>query len=194
MTSRPDEIPPGRLASALGSEGDAVFAALYPELRSIAGAILRSERPGHTLQATAVVHEAWLRLVRSRGLDLSDPLAVRSLVAGVIRRLLVDHARARDGPRRGEGWRRVPLDAGTVSVEDGLAADLLDLEDALSSLAVSQPRQARVVELRFFGGLTQAEAAAAVGVSLGTVEVDWRLAKHWLRQRLVEAGGRPSDG
>ncbi len=160
-----------------------VFQARYDEFKACAMAALRRERIDHTLQATAVVHEAWLRLARSDGIDLDDPAALRGLVATVMRHLLVDHARARNGPRRGEGWRRIPLGEATAEGEAG-AIDLLDLDDALESLREIHPRQAQVVESRLFGGLTHEESARRLHVSVATVELDWKLARHWLQARL----------
>lgn len=166
---------------------DWFFRSRYREIRDAAAAILRRERLDHTLQATALVHEAWLRLAKRESLDCSDPVALRSLVAVVVRHVLVDHARARNGPQRGEGWRRVMMrEAATHEAGESMSVDLLDLDEAIDALAAINPRQARVVELRLFGGLTHSEVAERLEVSEGTIELDWKLARHWLRSRLEE--------
>ncbi len=180
---------PARMPPAATPQGSTELAELferhYGEIRSIARRALRKERPGHTLQATAIIHEAWLRLQQTDGLDMSDPVAQRGLVATVIRRVLVDHARSRSAQRAGGDWSRVPLDD-LASRDAGLGtAHLLDLDGAIDALTELHPRRARVVELRLFGGLTQPEIARCLGVSLGTIELDWKIAAHWLRTRLA---------
>lgn len=160
-----------------------LFEMHYAEIRRIARTALRSERLDHTLQATALIHEAWLRLKRSDCLDLDDPVALRGLLATVIRHVLVDHGRSRAALRHGGDWHRVSLE-GLASGDDSGAVDLLDLDDAIASLGSLHPRRARIVELRLFGGLTHPEIARCLSVSLGTVELDWKIASHWLRARL----------
>lgn len=190
MRERPERETEEEVRAHLAS----VVGARYAEIRGIAAAALRRERVDHTLQATAVAHEVWLRISESDGIRAEDPIAFRGLVATVVRHVLVDHARARNGPKRGEGWRRVPF-ADVVSSTDSAAlgqaadVDLVDLDGAIERLRAIAPRQAQIVEMRFFGGFTHEECARRLGVSLRTVELDWRLARHWLRSTL--AAGEP---
>lgn len=165
---------------------DDILPEVYEELRRIAALHLRRERRGHTLQPTAVVHEAWLRLSELEHLRIDDRRGFLVAAAGAIRRVLVDHARGRATRKRGGGAARVTL-SGLSSDEDS-TLDLLALDDALAGLAALDPRKARVVELRHFGGLTIAEAAAALGVGTTTVEDDWAFARAWLRRRLAADG------
>ena len=160
---------------------------LYDELRRLAAAELRRERPGHTLQATALVHEAFLRLSRSDGLQGLDPPRVKALAASTIRRVLVDHARARLSDKRGGGAARITL-GDTCQLTAGREVHFLALEEALEKLAGLDPRQHRVVELRFFGGLSIDEAAGELGVSARTVNEEWRTARAWLRRELGRQG------
>lgn len=167
----------------------AVLGDRYAEIRGIAAAALRRERVDHTLQATAVANEVWLRLAGSPGIRAEDPIAFRSLVATVVRHVLVDHARARNGPKRGEGWRRVPfVDLPTIDARAGqaLQIDIVDLDAMIERLRAIAPRQAQIVEMRLFGGFSHDECARRLDVSLGTVELDWKLARHWLRSSLFE--------
>jgi RNA polymerase sigma-70 factor, ECF subfamily len=171
---------------------DALFRLLYPELRRRAGAMMRRQPVWHTLQATALVHEAWLRLGLgggqggdqggdgSTGGPGGPEWAGRNhfvgAAASAMRQVLVDHARTRDAQKRGGGLRREPLDELLVAYEERSVA-MLDLDAALERLAAKDPRAARVVELRFFGGMTMADVAATLGVPLRTVERDWRAAR-----------------
>ncbi|MFG0256733.1 MAG: ECF-type sigma factor [Phycisphaerales bacterium JB043] len=153
------------------------------ELRALAAAHMRGERPSHTLQPTALAHEAWLRL--SNGLDkpIESPGAFLSLASKVMRNILVDHARRRGAQRRGSGRvRRLGEDDRDVPVSQGLdPTDLLALEDALERLEREHPRAATVVELRFFGGASFPQIADATGWAQRTVEKDWAVARAWLR-------------
>jgi RNA polymerase sigma-70 factor, ECF subfamily len=156
---------------------------VYQELRRIARRSLRREREGHSLQATALVHEAYMRLVDARHVDWHDRVHFFSMAARLMRRVLVDHARARHRRKRGGGAAPLPLtDARVGSL--GKGEDLLALDDALRALATLDLRKSRVVELRFFGGLSVAETAAALSVSADTVMRDWKLARAWLRREL----------
>lgn len=159
----------------------------YHALRGLAAAYLHGERRDHTLQPTALVHEAYLKLAASAGVWKSQT-HFQAVAANAMRQILVDHARARKTQKRGGDWLRVTLsaDAGAVG---GVDVDLLALDEALSQLARLDARKARVVELRFFGGLTCAEAAEEVGVSPKTAEADWYFARAWLRDRLSEHDG-----
>jgi RNA polymerase sigma factor (TIGR02999 family) len=173
------DAPPG--------ESDAIAPEVYAELRRIARHFMRRERPGHTLQPTALVHEALLRMAgSSAGLDRRDPTFV-ALTARVMRQVLVDHARRR-GARKRSAVPAPATEDGVTPAADGGPLDLLTLDDALRRLAEVAPRAARVVELRFFAGLEVEDAARALGVSPATVKRDWTLARAWLRREL-SAGG-----
>jgi len=164
---------------------------VYEELRSLAERSLRAERVGHTLQPTALVHEAWLRLADLDLIEWTDKAHFVRAAAGTIRRILVDHARGRGRERRGGGARRVTLSAmDPSSVDNGTGLDVLALDDALGQLRERGERKARVVELRYFGGLTIQETADALEVGTTTVEDDWAFARAWLRRAL----GNPSGG
>lgn len=165
---------------------DRLFPLIYEELRRCAAAYLRRERPGHTLQPTALVHEAYLRLVGRRA-----PWRNRAHFFGVasqmMRRILVDHARARRRDKRSGRWTRVTVDE-TVRMKAPRDVDLLDLDSALTRLAAFDPRLSEVAELRFFGGLSLQEAGELLGISRATVERDWQTARAWLLKTLAETG------
>lgn len=160
---------------------------VYSELRRLAEARMRRERPDHTLQATELVHEAWLRLMGGQLPDWRDRTHFFAVAARAMRRLLVDHARSRGYAKRGGGARRISLDAVAELSAEG-SQDLIDLDEALDRLAALDSRQHQVVELRFFGGLSVEETAAALGVSEMTVKRDWRTARAWLYAELAENG------
>jgi RNA polymerase sigma factor (TIGR02999 family) len=168
---------------------DDLIARVYDELRHVAVGLMRREHPGHTLSPTAVVHEAVIKLLGAAALDrAADRSYLFASAARAMREVLIDHARRRGRARRGGGRQRVPLDAVVDYFEDqGL--DLVAVHEALDRLAERNGRQAQVVTLRYFGGLAVPEIAAALGVSVGTVERDWRLARAWLSNRLREEGG-----
>ncbi len=159
---------------------------IVDDLRRLAAARMRRERPDHTLQPTAVAHEVWLRIAKSHG---DNPPQTReellALAATVIRRVLVDHARARNAAKRGGSGGCVPL-APSDDHSCGGESLLLELDEELELLAKLHPRSARVVELRFFGGMKDAAIAAHLGVSDRTVRNDWAVARAWLRSRLVD--------
>jgi RNA polymerase sigma factor (TIGR02999 family) len=160
---------------------------VYDELRGLAAAYLAGERPGHTLETTALVHEAYLRLTGGQAFESkSDFLRV---AAGVMRRILVDHARARAAAKRGGRRRRVPLDEAVRWAESPQV--VLDLDDALTRLAAEEPRKAELVVLRFFGGMAGPEAAAALGISPATATRWWAFARAWLFAELT--GGNPEN-
>lgn len=157
----------------------ALFDQLYSELRRIADSYLHNERAGHTLQPTALVHEAYLRLAEVSA-EWADPIRFRALAARVMRNVLINHALARKAEKRGGGRTMISLEAepsDPVSTE----LDIEGLDIALRRLAELDERKARVVELRFFGGLKADETARELNISLSTVEADWRMAKAWLR-------------
>jgi RNA polymerase sigma-70 factor, ECF subfamily len=156
---------------------------VYDELRRVARARLRQERDGHTLQTTALVHEAYVRLVDLDRMTLADRTHFFAMAARLMREILVDHARRKNADKRGGSAKRVSLQAGDAAVE-GRSIDLLALDEALTQLVAFDARLCQVVELRFFGGLSIADTASALDVSAATVERDWVVAKAWLRQRL----------
>jgi len=164
--------------------GDRLLAILYDELRTLAAGFFRRERPGHTLQPTALVHEAFLRIGGGPDLRIEGRAHIISIAARAMRRVLVDHARRRDAAKRRAGGGRVTL-AGMAGTNGEPGFDAIDVAAALDELAEVSPRQAEVVELRFFGGLGDAETAEVLGVSERTVRGDWRLARAILRERLA---------
>ena len=155
---------------------------VYDELRSVARRTLGRWTPGQSLEATALVHEAWLRMAQQECFADLGRETFLSVAALSIRRILVDRYRARNTRRRSAGGL-VPLMESMV-LETGPSIDLLALDEALEALAAIEPRQAQIVDLRFFGGLTENEVAEALGVSLRTVSSDWRYARAWLASRV----------
>lgn len=172
---------------------DELMERVYRELKAMAGAQLRSERPGHTLQPTALVHEAFLRLVDQDRTDWRDRAQFFDVAARMMRRVLVDHARRRKRLKRGGGVTHLDLrTAGEATADDGSGTlDVLALDEALERLEDAHARQAKIVELHFFGGLSVAETAELLGCSQATVSRDWRMARLWLAREL---GGRRGGG
>lgn len=170
---------------------DRLIEIVYPELHRIAMRHLRQERPDPTLQCTALVHEAYLRLAGKREIQWSGRSHFFAVASRVIRGILVDYQRARGSAKRGGGEERVVLDeaAGASGPEP---VDVLDLDLALTELEQLDPQQARIVEMRFFGGLGVEETAHVLGISPATVKRDWVLAKTWIHRRLT--GGRAGPG
>jgi RNA polymerase sigma-70 factor, ECF subfamily len=164
---------------------DAVLPALYAELRRIAEACLAGERPDHTLQPTALVHEAYMRLLGQHHVDWSCRPQVLGLAARMMRRILVNHAEARNAQKRGGGFR-IPLDDQLELMESG-QLDVQSLDLALNRLEAIDERQARIVELRFFSGLSVEDTAAAMEVSTATIKREWRTARLWLVRELDSA-------
>jgi RNA polymerase sigma factor (TIGR02999 family) len=158
---------------------------VYDELRRLAQRYLQRERPDHTLQATALVHEAYLRLVDQRQAQWQNRAHFFGVAAQMMRRLLVDHARQQHAAKRGGAAPQLALDE-ALQVADARAADVVTLDEALTALAALDPQQSRIVELRFFGGLTIEETAEVVGVSPATIKRDWSMAKAWLYRELCQ--------
>jgi RNA polymerase sigma factor (TIGR02999 family) len=167
--------------------------AIYDDLRRLAIGHMRAERDDHTLQPTALVHEAYIKLIDQRSTDWKDRMHFFSVASQIIRRILVDHARARNAAKRGGGMRRVPIEAAEQLLA-GSGVDLEALDDALSELAELDERQARIVELRFFGGLTLDETAEVLAIGRRSVDREWQCAKAWLYCRLAEEGEDAPDG
>ncbi|GJM20630.1 MAG: extracytoplasmic sigma factor ECF [Planctomycetota bacterium] len=167
---------------------DAALPEFYDELRRVAARQLAREAPRASLQPTLLAHEAYLRLARQRSELLVERSYVMAAAASVIRRLLVDHARARKRLKRGGDWTPIPLE--NLELPGSPACDVVELDDALDTLRGLHPRQARVVELRFFGELSISEVSTTLGVSTRTVNDDWRMARAWLRTQLDDARPR----
>lgn len=169
-----------------------LFSLVYGELRRLAEHYMREERPGHTLQATALVHEVYLKLIDQTRVNWRGRTHFFAVAAQVMRRVLIDYARGHAREKRGAGWQRITL---ADTLEPSRSSDLsieevLSLSTALDKLARLDERQAHIVELRFFAGLTVPEVADTLGVSKRTVEGDWMHARAWLRREL-SGGGEP---
>ncbi|MHC4089049.1 MAG: ECF-type sigma factor [Planctomycetota bacterium] len=178
-------------ASSGSSEAlNELFPVIYGELRDLAAAHLRRERSDHTLQTTALVHEVYVRLVGQRSAGWKSSAQFFGVAAMAMRRILIDHARRRRAAKRGGARPRLPLDDVVLDFEQR-AADLEALDGALTALAEVDQRKAKVVELRFFGGLTREQVAEVLSISLSTVNRDWQLAKAWLYGRVLDG---PSPG
>jgi RNA polymerase sigma-70 factor, ECF subfamily len=162
-----------------------LFPLVYEELRRLARRQMRSERSDHTLQATALVHEAYFRLVNQPERTWQNRTHFIRIAAQVMRRMLIDYARARRTDKREGGLQRVPLEEPLLLTEEQ-SDELLALNEALERLAQFDPRQSRVVELRFFGGLTVEETAEALGMSPKTVKRDWSVARAWLHREVTK--------
>lgn len=161
---------------------DRLFPLVYAELRRLADACMRRERSGHTLQATALVHEAYLRLCQDAGPDYQDRAHFMAIAARIMRQILVDYARRRNSQKRSAALR-APLDEAYAAAADR-PAEMIRLDDALSALEKQDERKARLIEMRFFGGLTAEESAAALGMEVPAVRRELRLAQVWLEREL----------
>jgi RNA polymerase sigma factor (TIGR02999 family) len=193
MTNKPytpssAEITRLLLAWNAGDDGalDMLVPVVYSELKRIARRYIAGERPGHTLQASALVNEAYLNLIDARHVRWQNRAHFFAISARLMREILVGFARRKQYQKRGGGAEKVTLVEGLVVSRDR-PNDFVALDDALNTLAVAHPRISKVVELRFFGGLTQQESAEALGVSTDTILRDWRFAKVWLHRELRKA-------
>jgi len=179
-----------RFQQGKAGAADDLIEAVYPELRRVAANILRGENAGHTLQPTALVNEAYMKLIDQRQVDWQGRTHFFSLSARLMRRILVDHARERLAKKRGgENRVQVTLDDNSA-IAGARLEDILAVSEALDQLQKLDERQAQLVEMRFFGGLKLEEAAELLGVSLPTVKRDWNFAKAWLRRQLTLAEPR----
>lgn len=185
----PDRVPPGgRVGKGRrGTPAGKWLPEVYEDFRNLAARYLRRERRDHGLQATALVHEAWMRIADQRRARWKGRTHFFAVGAEAMRRVLIDWARSEGREKRGGGRRRVTLGAAEVEEFQGEPGSV-DLRDCLDELSKLDPRQARVVELRFFAGLTVEEVAQVIGVSKRTVEGDWTLAKAWLRRAIAQGG------
>jgi RNA polymerase sigma factor (TIGR02999 family) len=177
------------------SEGDSealdrLAPLVYDELHRLAKSYMRKERARHTMQTTALIHEAYLRLIDAGQVEWRNRAHFFGVASRAMRQILVAMARERGCQKRGGGARQVSLDE-AMMIDEGRDEDLVALDEALGALAKIDARKAQVVEMRFFGGLTEEEIAAALGVSTETVRRDWRLARSWLRRKL---SGEQNDG
>jgi len=180
---RGDSREPSALASGDARAIDRLLPLVYDELRAIAGRYLRNEQNGHTLQPTALVHEAYLRLIRSDGFAWQGRAQFLALAATTLRRVLIDHGRKRKAQKRGGDLRMESLDVDT-QIADG-SVSMLEFEEVLEALGRVDERQARIVELRFLGGLTVEEIAVVLDTDAERVRADWRFARAWLKRELV---------
>lgn len=195
VDSRPSstgEVTRGLEALRSGQAGalDQLVPLLYEELRQLARGRLRGERPGHTLDTTALVHESYLKLATQHGLKPADRPAFFAAASNTMRRILVDHARGRRREKRGGGEAPLPLDAAGPLLSERAVDETLLLEDALCRLEAAHPRAARVFEQRLFGGLELEEIAAGEGISVRTAARDWQAARAWLHMVI----GGPLEG
>ena len=182
-----------QLSAGSGQALDAIIPLVYRELRSIAHRHLRHENPGHTLNTTALVHEAYLRLVDVRRVEWRDRTHFFAMASRMMRRILINYARRRKRVKRGGGQVPLALEERDLPI-DGNLDDLLALDEALTRLETVDERRCRVVECRFFAGLDVGEIANALDVSTGTVKRDWRLARLWLNRELSPESGEPGAG
>jgi RNA polymerase sigma factor (TIGR02999 family) len=191
-TAPPHHDVTNLLAKASAGDQDAVsslFAVVYDELRRMAGSVMRSERSDHTLQPTALVHEAYVRLAEEPGSWSGNRSYFLAIASTAMRRILVEHARSHNAQKRGSGKAHLSLDdIDAATPESGDGVDFVLLDDALARLSAVDPRQARIVELRFFGGLTVEETAAVVGISPRTVKREWQMSRAWLRREMASLG------
>ena len=159
---------------------------IYDELRRLANSYLRRERSNHTLQPTALVHEAYMKLIDQKRVRWQNRAHFFGIAAQVMRRILLDHARKHQADKRGGEVEKLPIEEEILIVSHDKSAELIALDDALESLAKLDPQKARIVELRYFGGLSIEETAEVVGVSVPTINRQWRMAKAWLYSQIAE--------
>jgi RNA polymerase sigma factor (TIGR02999 family) len=189
MASSPDEVTRMLIAWSNGERGalDQLIPVVYGELRQLARRALRSERRDHTLQPTALVHEAYLRLVDQRNVNWQNRAHFFAIASQAMRRIVVDHARRHNAIKRGGDNMKVELEEAML-LPGARDLDVVKLDDALTTLAAFDPQQSQIVELRFFGGLSIEETAEVIGISPATVKRDWTMAKAWLHRELQSAG------
>lgn len=181
-----------RLAGGDSDAENRLLDLVYAELHRMAGRYMRRERPGHTLQATALVHEAYFRLVDQTGKEWKNRAHFFGVAAQVMRRILVDHARNHLALKRGQGARQVSLDE-QIAVGEYEPELFIAIDESLRHLAEWDPRQSQIVEYRFFAGLTDEETAETLGISVRTVQREWSVAKAWLRAELSGNRTPPSS-
>ena len=189
MTPPQADVTSLLVASSQGDEEalNKLLPLVYAELRKLAGRYLRKERPDHSLQATALVHEAYIRLI-DQEVSWQNRMHFFGVAAEMMRRILIDHARKHQASKRGSGAIKLALDE-ALDMADEKAAELIALDDALSALAAFDAQKSKIVELRFFGGLSIEETAEALGLSTATVVRQWKLAKAWLYHEVNKTSG-----
>lgn len=163
---------------------DQLVPLVYPELRRLAKRHMRREAPGHTLETSALINEAYLKLVDQQNVEWQNRAHFFAVAAQVMRHILVDHARTRNYAKRGGGATKLPLDEATALTAQR-AAELIALDDALKDLSALDPRRSQIIELRFFGGLSMEETAEVMNISPSTVQREWRAAKAWLHHTMT---------
>ena len=184
-TPSPHEITQLLIAGSNGSQDalEQLFPLVYEELRRLAHRYMRKERPGHTLQTTAVVHEAYLRLIDQKNVQWQNRAHFFAIAAQMMRRILITHAQSHAYAKRGGGALKVSLDEAAILSQER-AGELVALDEALNNLTAIDPRRSQVVELRFFGGLSNEEIAEVLKISPNTVTRDWNVAKAWLYREM----------
>jgi len=189
MTYSSQQVTELLVAWSNGDEAarDALMPLVYNELHRLAHRYMNRERPGHTLQTSALVNEAFVKLIDQKNVHWQNRAHFFGIAAQMMRRILVDYARSRQYAKRGGSAQQVSLDEAVI-VSEERSAEVVALDDALRGLAEFDPRKSQIVELRFFGGLSIDETAEVLNVSPGTVMRDWTLAKAWLRKQMVRAG------
>jgi RNA polymerase sigma-70 factor (ECF subfamily) len=190
MTPSPNEVTQLLVAWGNGDRAarDELMPLVYKELRRLAHRYMNRERPDHTLQTSALVNEAYIRLIDQKDVQWQNRAHFYGIAAQMMRRILVDYARKRGFAKRGGEARAVSLEEAMI-VSDERAANVVALDDALKSLAELDPRKSQIVELRFFGGMSIEETAEVLAISSGTVTRDFTLAKAWLRREMTAASG-----
>lgn len=188
--SSPTDVTDLLVAWSNGNQAarDQLMGVVYDELHRLARRYMRRESPGHTLQTSALLNEAFLRLVDQKNVQWQNRAHFFGIAAQMMRRILVDHARSRSYAKRGGGARNLSLDEGLI-VSDARNEEVVNVHEALERLTVFDSRKGQIVELRFFGGLSIEETAEVLGVSPGTVMRDWTLAKAWLRREMSPESG-----
>ncbi len=172
------------LAEGDSQAAEGLLPVLYQELKAIASRHMQGERADHTLQATALVHEAFLKLIDQSRVKWQGKAHFCAVASNIMRRILVDHARSKNAAKRGKGVQRITLDERLLQEGSSDEVDVIELDERLTELASLHPRQARVVEMRYFAGMSVEETAAALDVSVSTVKGDWRIARAWLASRI----------
>lgn len=190
MNDRPGEITLllRKIKQGQTEVADELVRLVYLELRRIAAAYLRKERPGHSLQPTALINEAWIRLADQTQVDWRDRTHFFGVAAQMMRRILVDHARAHVADKRGGGAAVLNLDMVEIEATPQKLEEILAIDEVLSRLTQFDPQQGQIVEMRYFAGMTVEETAEALGVSSRTVDREWALASAWLRRELSRKG------
>lgn len=183
MNNPPHQGDFASLATSFGSREE-LIEALYPRLRAMAASFMQNEQVGHTLQPTALVNEAWIRLAASDNLDRASKTKFLAAAATALRRILIDHARGRNAQKRGGGEARLELTDAELPAEPSTITSIDELDSALRAMQASYPRQHQVVELKYFAGLTVKQIAEVLSLAERTVANDWDFARAWLRAKL----------